>query len=145
VNLLIIYLPLIILFQLLTADDNESLIRELEKSLMAPCCWSGTVADHGNSQMEEDIVKLVGEGKTKEEITLYFISIYGERILSKPKAEGFNLLVWIMPLMVSVTALFILFNYIKHKQPAPNLEELKQQNDKVPFDDIIEKELSEMK
>ena len=75
-NLLIIYLPLIVLFQLLTADDNESLIRELEESLMAPCCWSGTVADHGNSQMEEDIVKLVGEGKTKEEITLYFISIY---------------------------------------------------------------------
>lgn len=144
-NLLIIYLPLIILFQLLTADDNESLIRELEKSLMAPCCWSGTVADHGNSQMEEDIVKLVGEGKTNEEITLYFISIYGERILAKPKAEGFNLLIWIIPLMVSVTALFILFNYIKHKQPAPNLEELKQQNDKVPFDDIIEKELSEMK
>ena len=143
-NLLIIYLPLIILFQLLTADDNESLIRELEKSLMAPCCWSGTVADHGNSQMEEDIVKLVGEGKTNEEITLYFISIYGERILAKPKAEGFNLLIWIIPLMVSVTALFILFNYIKHKQPAPNLEELKQQDDKVPFDDIIEKELSEM-
>ena len=111
---------------------------------MAPCCWSGTVADHGNSQMEEEIVKLVGEGKTKEEISIYFVSIYGERILAKPKAEGFNLLVWIMPLMVSVTALFILFNYIKHKQPIPNLEELKQQDDKVPFDDIIEKELSEI-
>tara|TARA_B100000315_G_C14595281_1_gene598641 strand:+ start:4025 stop:4462 length:438 start_codon:yes stop_codon:yes gene_type:complete len=144
VNLLKIFLPFIFLLQFLHAADNESLIRELEESLMAPCCWSGTVADHGNSQMEEEIVKLAGNGKTMEEITLYFVSIYGERILAKPKAEGFNLLVWIMPLMVSVTALFILFNYIKHKQPAPNLEEIKQRNDKVPFDDIIEKELSEM-
>ena len=42
-----------------TDTGKETLISELEGALMAPCCWSGTVANHGNPGMEEKIRELV--------------------------------------------------------------------------------------
>ena len=69
---------------------NESLVSDLEKSLMAPCCWTGTVADHGNPNMEKSIKELVSQDMNKEEILDHFVKIYGERILAVPIAKGFN-------------------------------------------------------
>ena len=43
---------IIILLSLLKADEKSELIIDIEKSLMATCCWSGTVYDHGNKEME---------------------------------------------------------------------------------------------
>ena len=58
-----------------TDVGKETLISELEGTLMAPCCWSGTVADHGNPGMEEKIRELVSQDKTKEEIVEKVLSI----------------------------------------------------------------------
>ena len=41
---------------------------------MAPCCWTGTVSDHGNPEMEEKIRSLVNEDKSKDEIIDYFLN-----------------------------------------------------------------------
>ena len=35
---------------ILGADQKSELIIDIEKSLMATCCWSGTVYDHGNKE-----------------------------------------------------------------------------------------------
>ena len=40
---------------ILSADEKSELIIDIEKSLMATCCWSGTVYDHGNKEMEIEI------------------------------------------------------------------------------------------
>jgi len=124
------------------AAGKETLISELERALMAPCCWSGTVADHGNPGMEEKIRELVSQNNTKEEIVEHFVGIYGERILAIPVARGFNLMVWLAPVIVLALGTFILVNYLKlhtkSQETIPIAEE------KVPYDDLIEKELKEM-
>ena len=79
----------------LGANDQEELIMDIEKSLMATCCWSGTVYDHGNPDMEVEIVALVKAGKTKTEVLDRFVNQYGERVLAIPVAAGFNLFVWL--------------------------------------------------
>ena len=58
----------IILLSSLKADEKSELIIDIEKSLMATCCWSGTVYDHGNKEMEIQIAGMVDQGKTKLEI-----------------------------------------------------------------------------
>ena len=63
-----------VLFCTLLFANSEQLILDLEKSLMAPCCWSGTVYDHGNSEMEKEIEALVLKGKPREEILNYFVT-----------------------------------------------------------------------
>ena len=42
----------LLLSQGLFDDNKNDLIIEIEKSLMATCCYSGTVYDHGNKEME---------------------------------------------------------------------------------------------
>nr|MCS5654017.1 cytochrome c-type biogenesis protein CcmH [Candidatus Neomarinimicrobiota bacterium] len=77
----------IILIGTLSADEKSKLISDIEQSLMATCCWSGTVYDHGNKEMEIEIAGMVQAGKTKTEILDYYTDKYGERVLSVPVAE----------------------------------------------------------
>ena len=108
---------------------------------MAPCCWSGTVYDHGHSQMEHEIEEFVNEGKTKDDILKYYTTLYSERILAAPKAKGFNLAVWIAPPLLAVIALVFFIVFMKH--PAPIPEPVKTSSPEIPFDEDIEKELRE--
>ena len=127
---------------LLGANDQQELIMDIEKSLMATCCWSGTVYDHGNSDMEEEIVSLVKAGKTKTEVLDHFVNKHGERVLAIPVAAGFNLFVWLAPALIGLIALFIWFQYLK----PPVIQENRLQPDysEIPHSDQIERELQEL-
>ena len=136
--------------------NSDAFILEIEKSLMAPCCWSGTVYDHGNSEMEKDIKRLVHEGKSKEEIFQYFVNEkrivmsdgrikigYGEKILAVPVASGFNLLVWVMPAALGIAAFLVIGLTIKQRPKIKILDNTVQKSN-IQFDDAIEKELKEL-
>ena len=123
---------------------NESLVSDLEKSLMAPCCWTGTVADHGNPNMEKSIKELVSQDMNKEEILDHFVKIYGERILAVPIAKGFNLMAWIAPILILILGCIILYNYLLVRTKiSPNTNFLDYK--KVKNNELIEKELRKMK
>ena len=124
----------------LNAED-EALIEDLERNLMAPCCWSNTVSAHGNSEMESSIREMVSQGLTRQQILDNFVAKYGEKILAKPKAEGFNLTVWIMPAAVFVLALLIMVLYFKNRPVKATLTEQKQN---IRHSDQIESELRKM-
>lgn len=130
-----------LLFHIVLA--NESLVSDLEKSLMAPCCWTGTVADHGNPNMEKSIKELVSQDMNKEEILEHFVKIYGERILAVPIAKGFNLMAWIAPILILILGCIILYNYLLVRtkiSPTTNFLDYK----KVKNNELIEKELRKM-
>ena len=125
------------------ALGNESLVSDLEKSLMAPCCWTGTVADHGNPNMEKSIKELVSQDMNKEEILDHFVKIYGERILAVPIAKGFNLMAWIAPILILILGCIILYNYLLVRTKiSPNTNFLDYK--KVKNNELIEKELRKM-
>ena len=125
------------------ADDKHILVRDLERSLMASC-FHGTVAEHGDAEMEKEIRKRVNKGETKEEIINYYVGIYGERILAAPVARGFNLLAWLAPAFVFVVAILVLMSYLKLRSHEPTRSAATVETKKTPYDDIIERELKEM-
>jgi cytochrome c-type biogenesis protein CcmH/NrfF len=133
----IIYL----LCTLLWANNQEELILDIEKSLMAICCWSGTVYDHGNSDMEAEIETLVKAGKTKAEVLDRFVNKHGERVLAIPVAAGFNLFVWLAPALIGLISIFIWFQYLK--PPKEKADRLKPDYSDIPHSDQIERELNE--
>mgnify|MGYP001247468645 FL=1 len=120
---------------------DEALIEDLEQNLMAPCCWSGTVADHGHSEMESSIREMVSQGLTRQQVLDKFVAIYGEKILAIPKAEGFNLTAWIMPAVVFVLGVLIMILYFTN---GPTKVALTQQKQNIRHSDQIEQELMEM-
>ena len=137
-----IFLPILLLLSLVWADEKSDLIMDLEQSLMATCCWSGTVYDHGNKEMEIEIAGMVNTGKTKTEILDYYKGKYGERVLAVPVAEGFNYFAWIAPIIIGLLGLTIILIYIKTTKEKPPIVE--STNDSFAYSDQIERELKEM-
>jgi|TARA_B110000495_G_C22725043_1_gene425727 hypothetical protein len=137
-----IFLPILLLLSLVWADEKSDLIMDLEQSLMATCCWSGTVYDHGNKEMEIEIAGMVNTGKTKTEILDYYKGKYGERVLAVPVAEGFNYFAWIAPIFIGLLGLTIILVYIKTTKEKPPIVE--STNDSFAYSDQIERELKEM-
>jgi len=129
---------------LFPSTDTDKLVIELEKSLMAPCCYGGTVYDHGHPEMEAEIKALVEAGKTKQEILDLYKERYGERILAVPVAKGFNLMAWVAPVIIAVIGFLIVGLYLRttRKTLPPTSTEPKGKN--VPYNDEIEKELKAM-
>ena len=125
---------------ILGADEKNELIIDIEKSLMATCCWSGTVYDHGNKEMEIEIAGMVDNGKTKSEIINYYTDKYGERVLSIPVAEGFNIFAWLAPLFFGLLSIFIIITYMKTSKNK-TIPIVNSSNSNIKYNDEIEREL----
>jgi cytochrome c-type biogenesis protein CcmH/NrfF len=122
---------------------ESDLAIDLKQSLISPCCWSGTVYDlDHNPEMEEQINRFISQGKTKQEILEYYIGLYGERILAVPKAEGFNIMVWVTPILVGLIGITFLFFFLRTPNDIPS--SVISTPTEVAFDDEIEKELQKM-
>ena len=125
----------------LYANNQEELIMDIENSLMAVCCWSGTVFDHGNSDMETTIATMVQSGNTKSQIMDHFVNQYGERVLAIPVMSGFNLLAWITPVIIGIIGIIIWYRYLNMSS---NRIPIKNEYDDIPNIDQIEQELKEI-
>jgi len=86
----------------LTAATTVS-VQEVSEGLTCQCGCGLTVANcnHPNCEFSvparEDIARMLGRGMSGPQVIAFFRSKYGEKILSAPTTEGFNLLAWIMP------------------------------------------------
>jgi cytochrome c-type biogenesis protein CcmH len=89
------------------SDEQEALARKIDGELIAPCCWTQTVADHQSdiaAQMKAQTRSLIAEGKGEREILDSYVAAYGMEILASPRAEGFNLLAYALPAVVFALA-----------------------------------------
>ena len=81
----------------------EQRAHQLSGELMCPVC-DGQTIDGSNAQIAQDMRLKVRErldvGDTNAEIRDYFVVRYGEEILAAPKGGGFNLLAWIVPVVI---------------------------------------------
>ena len=132
----------IFLFSTFLHADNIR-TKEITKDLISTCCLAGTVYDlDHNPEIEEQVELFLAQGKTKQEILDYYVGIYGERVLAIPKAEGFNVMVWITPALAAIFGLLILAFYLRLSNP--NKITVSSELSTIPFDNEIEKELREM-
>ena len=87
------------------APEKARLARRLKGEVIAPCCWRGTVDTHNSSaaeQVAEQIDRMVRAGKSREEILDRLVDEYGERILARPRAEGFGAVFYWGPLLALI-------------------------------------------
>jgi cytochrome c-type biogenesis protein CcmH len=92
--------------------ELEAQVREIASRLRCPTCRALSVQDSpsGMAQEMQDLIReQLQAGKTPEEITAYFVDRYGEWILLKPPAQGFNWTVWLLPVLLLAGGLFFVF------------------------------------
>jgi cytochrome c-type biogenesis protein CcmH len=64
-------------------------------------------------RIKAQVMERLNMGQSKEEIIGYFVSRYGEKVLSAPTKKGFNLTAWVLPFLVVVSGGGILYLTLK--------------------------------
>jgi cytochrome c-type biogenesis protein CcmH len=88
-----------------TAADSvlEARTREVASVLRCPVCQGLSIQD-SPSPLAQEMKGLVRDqlraGRSPEEVKAYFVGRYGEWILLQPKASGFNLAVYVLPVVM---------------------------------------------
>jgi len=90
------------------AAGQSARIQQLEKMLLAPCCYTENVARHRSEvavQMQKEIAAWVMAGKSDREILDTYKARYGARVLAEPEGAG---RIWLHTIPVAVLLLGLL-------------------------------------
>ena len=101
-------------------------IDAVAKELWCPLC-NGVRLDNCELQaciqMREVIAQKLAAGESKEQIKAYFVQQYGDVVLGTPSREGFNLVVWIFPILAVMVGLgwlaYLVTTWRKRRPAAP--------------------------
>jgi cytochrome c-type biogenesis protein CcmH len=107
------------------ASEEHPTLAELEREVICPTCHttldlsSSPIAD----RMRLFISARIAAGDTKSEIKSKLVDQFGEAVLAAPPKKGFNLLVWVLPLVgvaLGAVALgFLARRWARAQAPAP--------------------------
>jgi cytochrome c-type biogenesis protein CcmH/NrfF len=85
-------------------------LNEIESEVMCPVC--GTLlelAESPQATREKAFVeKLVKQGQSKDEIKDALVAQYGDAVLAEPKASGFSLSAYVVPIVAFIVAVILL-------------------------------------
>ncbi|MHC4181424.1 MAG: cytochrome c-type biogenesis protein [Planctomycetota bacterium] len=106
----------------LTADQRAY---SLGSELMCPVC-DGQTIDQSRAPIAEDmkviILEQIAEGRSNQDIRDYFVARYGDSILAAPEASGFNLIVWVMPVLIAGGGALAVVFVLRNMRRGPALE-----------------------
>ena len=118
--------------------------KDVEKELMCQCGCTMVVdvcdCETAN-QIREKIAGFINQGQSKDQTVGYFVSQYGEKMLSSPAKKGFNLVAWVVPFAAVVAGgtglFFILKNWTRRGKSGGDEEGL------IPVLQVSEEEAEE--
>jgi cytochrome c-type biogenesis protein CcmH len=101
--------------------DND--VNEIARDLYCPVC-ENTPLDVCPTQACQDwrdeIRQQLSEGKSEAEIQAYFVERYGARVLAAPPREGFNTIVYVLPVVAVLLGLVLFIRYLRSLRAAGN-------------------------
>jgi cytochrome c-type biogenesis protein CcmH len=129
-----------------TKESDQVRFRELTNELRCPKCQNQDLADSNApiaSDLRNQIIGMIEQGKSNEEIINYMVERYGDFVLYKPRFQGYNVLLWLAPLFfITIGVLIVMIIMRANKQTSVQLpldnevnrlkfEQLLNQKDKV--------------
>ncbi len=109
-----------------TAIDNDPVVIGIERQLRCTCgctldiytCRTTDFTCSYSPALHKEVVGLVEQGKTPEEVIAFFVEREGEKILMAPVAEGFNLAGYLVPGLGIAVAGLMLAAYLSRRREA---------------------------
>jgi cytochrome c-type biogenesis protein CcmH len=93
------------------AAAERASLPDIEDEVM--CVECGTVLSVSNSPVAQQerafIREQIAAGKDKAQIKAALVDEYGEQILAKPKPDGFNAALWLVPIVLVLLAAGAIF------------------------------------
>lgn len=106
----------------LTGAHLERKTMELSSQLRCPVCQGLAIGDSPSimaANMKAQVRELLERGYTDEQILSYFEKSYGQFVLLKPKFQGVNALVWLLPVLVLAIGFVLVVTKAKKLESAP--------------------------
>jgi len=106
----------------LAGPQLERRTMEISSELRCPVCQGLAIGDSPSqmaANMKEQVRELLARGYTEPQILSYFEKSYGQFVLLKPKFQGVNALVWILPILVLAIGLVLVVSKAKKLENAP--------------------------
>ncbi|MFL5825226.1 MAG: cytochrome c-type biogenesis protein CcmH [Thermoleophilaceae bacterium] len=88
------------------AAQPRANLADIEDEVMCQVCGTPlNVSDSLQAQRERAfIVRLIDQGKTKQQIKAALVAQYGDSVLAVPKKKGFDLAAWLVPILAFLLA-----------------------------------------
>lgn len=95
----------------------EARVNVLASELRCLVCQNQTIAD-SNATLAIDLKNQIREkmqnGETDAQITDYMVARYGDFVLYRPPFKAATLMLWLGPLLLVLTGLFVLYRRLKN-------------------------------
>jgi cytochrome c-type biogenesis protein CcmH len=106
----------------LAGPQLERRTMEISSELRCPVCQGLAIGDSPSqmaANMKAQVRELLARGYTEPQILSYFEKSYGQFVLLKPKFQGVNALVWILPILVLAIGFVLVVSKAKKLESAP--------------------------
>ena len=106
----------------LAGAQLERRTMEISGELRCPVCQGLAIGDSPSimaANMKAQVRELLARGYTEEQILSYFEKSYGQFVLLKPKFQGVNALVWILPVLALLVGFVLVVSKAKKLETAP--------------------------
>jgi cytochrome c-type biogenesis protein CcmH/NrfF len=87
-------------------------VKEVSAQLRCVVCQGLSIQDSPSTlaqEMRGVVREQLAAGRSPEQVKAYFVDRYGEWVLLRPKASGFNLLVYLLPVVMIVGGAAFIF------------------------------------
>jgi len=106
----------------ITGAQLERRTMEISSELRCPVCQGLAIGDSPSimaANMKAQVRELLERGYTETQILSYFEKSYGQFVLLKPKFQGVNALVWILPVLALAIGFILVMSKAKKLESAP--------------------------
>lgn len=106
----------------LSGAQLERKTMEISSELRCPVCQGLAIGDSPSimaANMKAQVRELLQRGYTEAQILSYFEKSYGQFVLLKPKFQGVNALVWVLPIAVLAIGFVLVVSKAKKLETAP--------------------------
>ena len=94
----------------------EAKVREVALSLRCPVCQNNSIEESPAvlaQDMKREVRQRLAAGESPDDIRRYFVSRYGEWVLTKPRAAGVNLSVWLLPVVALFAGALVVWSAVR--------------------------------
>jgi len=135
------------------ADVTDDDVNAVAETLYCPVCENVPLDVCGTqacADWRSEIRTMLQEGKGVGDIQQYFVDFYGRRVLATPEARGFDLIVWVLPIVGAVAGVVVLGVVLKRMAPGAAAAQSEVAASALKYDDLepeyverLERELQE--
>lgn len=102
-----------------THPAPQTTVNEIEAEVMCPIC--GTLLELAESPQAKRekvfVAKLVAEGKSKAEVKDALLAQYGPSVLALPRASGFDLSAYLVPILaIAIAIVALVFSVLRWRR-----------------------------